>query len=309
MKRRHLLQMGGAGLLLPLTGLAGARDGEVSLAESRPSTRLPPDTRSDVVKRAWDDPFAPPRSWCLGLGAGAEPVIRVLQARTDIDQVELMAEQATEPQAITDWLRLQPAPGDYVVVLIDASDTLALADLASHAPRWRPSGCVYAIAIVLNAAPPPGGSPREETWRAPLAKCFDAVVEPAAGSIASQRLAIQLLIDGVLLLSRSLIGYDPGDIRTAFRSAGRQRSAAAVWSRPDQLARTLERMGERGLADHSGDLLAFVHAGTGFGIDEFSELMDELRVRLNSPEEAGLLGTAFWHADWPPERRVLGLTG
>ena len=78
------------------------------------------------------------RSCCIGLGPAAAPLLQAIQARTDITQVEPMVHHAPDPQALTHWLRNQPAPADYLVLLVDPSDPQAVADLAAQVRDWRP---------------------------------------------------------------------------------------------------------------------------------------------------------------------------
>jgi hypothetical protein len=118
-----------------------------------------------------------------------------------------------------------------------------------------------------------------------------------------------MLIDGTLLLSRTIIGYDPGHICECLSAGKRLRTAATLWNRPDQRERALERLRQRWLAHPTGDMLAFVHAPKGMGIIEFADLMHELRRRLPLVEDARLVETAILHDDWPRDRRVLGVTG
>ncbi|EIC20963.1 hypothetical protein [Thiorhodovibrio frisius] len=138
MNRRQWLQALGAGMLWPLGGVAARASANLfptlpHLVESRPASACETGGAMDLTAL-----FEPPRSCCIGLGTGAEAFIRTLKTRTDIEQVELMTEQAREPQAVTDWLHSQAAPGDYVVVVIDASDPQALTDLARHVPQSMP---------------------------------------------------------------------------------------------------------------------------------------------------------------------------
>ncbi|WPL15752.1 hypothetical protein Thiowin_00669 [Thiorhodovibrio winogradskyi] len=311
MNRRQWLQALGSGLLWPLGG-AG-----VGAASNKFTTLLRPFEPHSTATRSEEAGggfvmtalFPPSRSCCIGLGAGASPFIQTLKRRTDVDQVELMAQSAQEPRAVTHWLHAQVAPGDYVVVVIDASDPQAVADLARHAPGWRPPECVYCVAVVINRPRHLASMPWNATEQAALDSAFDAVIEPAPGMAAAQRLAIQLLIDGTLLLSRTPIGYDPGDIRECLKRTKQFRTAATLWHRPDQRERALQRLRQRGLVHPPGDLLAFVHAGKGLSIHEFFDLMDELEMRLPVRDEARLVASGFLHEDWPRDRRVLGVTG
>lgn len=308
MNRRQWLQALGAGLLWPLgspvRGASSLSPTPPRLLEPRPAVDSTGMTGAD-----WGALFAPARSCCIGLGAGAEPFIRTLKTRTDIDQVVLMAHHASEPQAVTDWLRRQSAPSDYMVVVIDASDPRAVTDLPLHATRWRPPDCCYCFAVLINRPTRLAAMLWNAEDRAALDSAFDALIEPAPSTSASQRLALHLLIDGTLLLSRTIIGYDPGHIRECLSAGKRLRTAATLWNRPDQRERALERLRQRGLAHPTGDMLAFVHAPKGMGIIEFADLMHELRRRLPLVEDARLVETAILHDDWPRDRRVLGVTG
>ncbi|EIC19621.1 hypothetical protein [Thiorhodovibrio frisius] len=310
MNRRQWLKALGAGLLWPIGGgpaRAASNKFPTPLRPLEPRPTATPFEANNRVNLA--ALLEPSRSCCIGLGTGARHFIQTLKRRTDIDQVELMAQSALEPRAVTDWLHAQVAPGDYVVVVIDASDPRAVADLARHAPDWRPPECVYCVAVVINQPAHLASVPWNATEQAALDRAFDAVIEPAPGMAAAQRLAIQLLIDGTLLLSRTPIGYDPGDIRECLKRTKQFRTAATVWHRPDQRERALQRLRQRGLAHPPGDLLAFVHAGKGLSIQEFFDLMGELEMRLPVREEAVLVASGFLHEDWPRDRRVLGVTG
>lgn len=313
MKRREWLQAAGAGLLWPLASLYARGSNSLfpmSASELEPHPTVTDTETSPIAD--WRALWEPARSCCIGLGGGAEHFIRTLKSRTDIQQVTLMAEHAREPQAVTQWLRQQPQPGDYMIVIIDASDPQALVDLAEQTPLWRPPKCVYCFAVVINRSKGSAVMPWETTDRAALDRAFNVLVEPAPGTTAAQFLAVQLLIDGALLLTGTIIGYDPGDIRECLNSGGRTRrwhTAVTLWNHPAQRERALERLRQRGLAHPAGDMLAFLNAGPSLEIGEFCELMEELGQRLHLGDETGLVTSAFVRHDWPHDRRVLGVTG
>lgn len=250
----------------------------------------------------------PLRSCCIGLGPAAVPLLRAIQARTDITQVELIAHHASEPQALTNWLGNQPAPADYLVLLVDPSNPSAVADLAAQVRDWRPPACCYCIALLLNDPLTTSVVPKETPWRAALHEYFDAVIDLAPRSSAYQRLAAQILIDGTLLFSTTCIGYDPGDVRTVLRLDRSHQTAATTWNRLDQPDAALQRMDSRYRASRSKGLLGFVHAGPGFTIHDYDALGEQLSTHLALPELEMMVLSVFLHDDWPAQRCVLGVT-
>jgi hypothetical protein len=258
----------------------------------------------------WGALFEQARSCCIGLGAGAEHFIGTLQARTDIDQVALMTKHASDAQAVTDWLGCQSAPSDYMVVVIDAGDARAVTDLIRHVPGWRPPECAYCFAVLIDQPMRLAATRWDAEERAALDNAFDGIIELAPGTSAAQCLAVHILIDGTLLLSPTIVGYDPGQIRACLCAGNKPlRTAATLWRRPDQRERALDRLRHRGLANPAGNMIAFLHAPQGMSIVEFVDLMQALGRHLPLAEEAELVATVFLHDDWPRDRRLLGVMG
>ncbi len=308
MQRRRLLQGFSATLLSPLPGLAAVN----SKGRLPPwSSGAEPDKQAshcalgDVKANDWLMTLS---SCCIGLGSAAAALMQAIQARTDMTQVELMAHHAPAPQMLTDWLRNQPAPADYLVLLVDPSDPLAVVDLAAQVSNWRPPQCAYCIALLLNDPLTTPAAPQETHWRAALNEHFDAVVDLAPRSSAYQRLAAQILIDGTLLFSTASVGYDPGDVRTVLRLDRSHQTAATTWSRLDQRDAALQRLSSRYRSSRSKGLLGFVHAGPGFTIQDYDSLGEQLPARLALPELEMMVLSVFVHDDWPAQRCVLGVT-
>lgn len=309
MQRRRFLHAFSAGLLSPLPGLASVNSGG-----RLPSPPQAGEPDGPALQGALRDLHADAqglmslRSCCVGLGPAAMPLLQAIQARTDITQVELMAHHAREPQALTDWLGIQPAPADYLALLVDPSDPQAVANLAAQVRDWRPPECCVCIALLLNDPLTTSVVPTETPWCAALHEHFDAVVDLAPRTSAYQRLAAQILIDGTLLYSTACVGYDPGDVRTVLRLDCSHQTAATTWNRLDQRDAALQRLGTRYRASPSKGLLGFVHAGPEFTIHEYDALGEQLSTHLNLPELEMMVLSVFLHDDWPAQRCVLGVT-
>jgi hypothetical protein len=313
MHRRQVLQAFATGAALKFTGgLAGiiGEPGQVASAPPLASTG-PTGVKARPLYANMD--IRPPRPACIALGPEADAVIDALRvrARASWDAAshwtgwdsDCFRTGRDDPAGLDRWIETRLDPCDWVVLAVDAKDPAARAQV----PDWvdRLAGLEEAalrFALIL------GDDTRDPVapWRAPLYSALDGVFDccPQRGLLRTAAIATH--VDGLLMLSRTIISYDVADLREVLKTGVRLRTGATVWSRESRRTGAFHRLWTQLEAGPAGGALAWLHGGYDSSMSDFQWLCDQLQEHV--PETATAMPVIYGHPDWPVGRRVLGLT-
>lgn len=302
MNRRQFLQAASYGALCSPLAAWSRTSGELTVGQAGPVAAGA--KRTEEAGNHWPLNGGP---WCvsicIGLGPAAASLVDALRACHDLDvrHVDFHCQHGTDPDTIATWSDAPPYPSDLIVLVIDARDPDVLAHLPFWTARLADQGETRAAIVIGDDARDP-----DTPWRRELTASFDGVIDVCSQCDTLRAASAAILTDGLLMLRSTLIGYDVADVRATLRLGPTLRTAATVWSQESRGTVAVRKLCARLQPTAGGGVLAFLHAASTVTMAEFSWLNDQLRESL--PDDALTLVTIFIHADWPPSRRVLGLT-
>jgi hypothetical protein len=311
MHRRQILQAFATGAALKFTGgLAGLIGESAQVAPAPPPASTGP---TEAKARFAHMDIRPPRPACIALGPEADAVIDTLRVRAKASwdsfsdmtgwDSDCFRTGRDDPAGLDRWLETRLGPGEFIALVIDATDPAARAQTPGWADRLaglKEAALRIALIVGDNARDPAA------PWRAPLHSALDGLFDcsPQPGFLRAAAIATH--VDGLLMLSPTFIGYDVADLRVVLKTGVRRHTGATVWSRESRRTGAFHRLWTQLEAGPAGGALAWLHGGYDSSMSDFHWLCDQLQEHL--PETATALPVIYGHPDWPVGRRVLGLT-
>jgi hypothetical protein len=315
MHRRQILQAFAMGATLKVTGGLADIIGEPGkLVPAPPSaSAAPTKTEAWLANLGSFDDRRPPVPACIALGPEADAVIDTLRVRAKASwdahshwsgwDSDCFRTGRDDPAGLDRWIDTRLSPGDFITLVVDATDPAARAQTPGWANRLaglKEAALRFALIVGDDASDP------DAPWRATLHETLDGVFDcgPQRGLLRTA--AITTHVDGLLMLSRTFISYDVADLRVVLKTGVRLRTGATVWSRESRRTGAFHRLWTQLDAGPAGGALAWLHGGYDSSMSDFHWLCNQLREHL--PETATAMPVIYGHPDWPVDRRVLGLT-
>ena len=307
MHRRLVLQAFAMGASLNVTGGLADIIGEPGqLAPAPPKAKI-----KDMFSMMVTDPSTPSLA-CLALGPEADAVIDALCARAKPSwdaashltgwDIGCFRTGRDDPAGLDRWIETRLRPFDFIALVIDATDPAT----RDQMPGWADRLAGLEEAALRFALIVGDDGNRDASWRAPLHSALDGVFDicPQRGFLRAAAIATH--VDGLLMLSRTLIGYDVADIRAVLKTGTRLRTGATLWNRESRRTDAFRRLWTQLDAGPAGGVLAWLHGGCDCSMSDFNWLCDQVAEHI--PDSATALPVIYGHPDWPIGRWVLGLT-
>ena len=314
MHRRQILQAFAMGATLKVTGGLADIIGEPGKLVPAP----PPASAVPTRTEAWlanlgprDD--RPPVPACIALGPEADAVIDTLRvrARASWDAASHMTGWDSDcfrtgrddPAGLDQWIETRLRPCDFIALVVDAHDPATRAQIPDWADRLaglKDAALCIALIVGDDARDP------DAVWRAPLHAALDGVFDigPQRGLLRAAAIATH--VDGLLMLSRTVIGYDVADLHKVLKTGTRLRTGATLWRHESRRTGAFRRLWTQLDAGPAGGVLAWLHGGYDSAMSDFDWLRDQLDEHL--PDSGTRLAAIYGHPKWRIGRRVLGLT-
>ena len=211
-------------------------------------------------------------------------MVDTFRARTDIDfdYIQLSCQDGTDPETIAVWSDAPPYPSDLIVLVIDARDSNALAQLPFWTARLADQGATRAAIVIGDDARDPNAP-----WRRELTASFDGVIDVCPQPSILRAASVAILTEVLLMLRSSIISYDSRDVRDMLHSGPILRTAATVWNQSSKGAVAVRKLWDTLQPTHVCGVLAILHAANNVNVSiiaEFIWLGDQLRELL--PDDA-----------------------
>ncbi|WP_157640009.1 hypothetical protein [Lamprocystis purpurea] len=250
MHRRLVLQAFATGATLKVTGGLADIIGEPGTLVPAP----PPASAAPTKTEVWlanlgpfdDRPLAPA---CIALGPEADAVIAALRVRAKASwdaashmtgwDIDCFRTGRDDPAGLDQWIETRLRPCDWVAVVVDANDPATRAQIPDWADRLaglKEAALRIAFIVGDDARDP------DAPWRAPLHSALDGVFDigPQRGFLRAA--AITTHVDGLLMLSRTVIGYDVADVHKVLKTGTRLRTGATLWSHESRRTDAFRRL-------------------------------------------------------------------
>jgi hypothetical protein len=315
MHRRQILQAFAMGATLKVTGGLADIIGEPGkLVPAPPSaSAAPTKTEAWLANLGSFDDRRPPVPACIALGPEADAVIDTLRVRAKASwdahshwsgwDSDCFRTGRDDPAGLDRWIETRLRPFDFIALVVDANDPATRAQTPGWADRLAglKEAALRIAFIVGDKARDP-----DAPWRAPLHSALDGVFDigPQRGLLRAAAIATH--VDGLLMLSRTLIGYDVADIHAVLKTGVRLRTGATLWSRESCRTGAFRRLWTQLDAGPAGGVLAWLHGGYDSSMSDFNWLCDQLAEHIS--DESTRLAVIYGHPEWPTGQRVLGLT-
>ena len=313
MHRRLVLQAFAMGATLKVTGgLAGIIGEPSKLVPAPPLASAAPTKTEAWLANLGPRDDRPPVPACIALGPEADAVIDALcvRAKPSWDaashltgwDIGCFRTGRDDPAGLDRWIETRLRPFDFIALVIDATDPAT----RDQIPGWADRLAGLEEAALRFALIVGDDGNRDASWRDPLHSALDGVFDicPQRGFLRAA--AITTHVDGLLMLSRTLIGYDVADIRAVLKTGTRLRTGATLWNRESRRTGAFRRLWTQLDAGPAGGALAWLHGGYDSSLSDFDWLCDQLGEHI--PDSATALPVIYGHPEWPTGRRVLGLT-